>query len=195
MEQPKKKPYDFVSPELIEKAEGIINHNAKYCNLKKEYEKALSQRNYIKQMQLKAAMDKVMQDVVTKLVETEIEERSNTEELLKMLPYEEGLKYREILNVLCFCYDAIDYALTDVNKLLERNDTGFHVDNIPEVKKCRDKVASVLDAELRKMDIKEQDIYSVEADNIYAYLLKRSGVFRRKVDKLATKDKKGSQNE
>ena len=39
MEQPKKKPYDFVSPELIEKAEGIINHNAKYCNLKKEYEK------------------------------------------------------------------------------------------------------------------------------------------------------------
>jgi len=185
-----KKPYDIASSEVIERAKEMVLQNAKYQSLKKKYDKLTAKRQFVQAMQVKAQMDATMKAVVTRLVEKEIEERQTTGGLLKMLPYEEGLKYRDLLNALCFCFDTIDFIITDINGLLKRNNTGFNVESIPEIKACKQKVASVVSLEANKMDKQQQELYFNEADNIYAHLVWRGGVFRKKVDYAERKAKK-----
>ena len=185
-----KKPYDIASPEVIERAKEMVLQDAKYQSLKKQYDKLTAKHQFVQAMQVRAQMDATMKAIVTKLVEKEIEERQTTEGLLKMLPYEEGLKYRDLLNALCFCFDTIDFIITDINDLLKRNNAGFNVESIPEIKACKQKVASVVSLEANKMDKQQQELYFNEADNIYAHLVWRGGVFRKKVDYAERKAKK-----
>ena len=179
--------HDIVSPELIEKAKELILKNDKYRNLQKKYERLSSQRKYIEAIKVKDMMEAAMRGVVQKLIEQEIKERQTTEGLLKILPNEEGEKYRDLLSAMCFCFDTIDYIVADINDLLKRNETGFNVENLPEIKACKQKVASVVGIETNKMEGEQQQLYFNEADGVYAYLLKRCGVFRRKCDKLQSK--------
>lgn len=188
-----KKPYDIASPEVIEKAKGLVVKNAKYQNLQKQYDKLITRHQFVQAVQIRAQMDAVMKEVVTTLVEKEIEERQTSEELLKMLPHEEKLKYRDLLNAMCFCFDAIDYIITDINSILKRNDIGFNVENLPEIKACKQKVFSVVSLEANKMDQQQQEIYFDEADSIYAHLVWRGKVFRKKMDYTEKKANKGSQ--
>lgn len=188
-----KKPNDIVTPQLLEKAQRIIAQNAQYCNLKKQLDKAVRQRNYVMQMQLQQKVESIEKEIIQKLVEQEIEELQKTNAILKMMSIEDALKYRDYLNALCFCFDTIDFIITDVNDLLKRNDIKFNVESIPEIKKCKEKVASVVNIDIRQMDEKELELYYNEADSIFAHLVKRGGVFRKKVDSYKAKARKGSQ--
>ena len=194
MEQQKKPFSDIVTFELTAKARELVEKNAKYANMKKQLEKYKQQRNLIGVINTQKMMDAALEEVVWRLAEQEVEKRKNTSEILKMLPEEEQSRYRDYLNVLSFCFDTIDYAITDVNDLWKRNGIKFNAESIPEVKRCKDKVASILNEEMHNMNDKELDEYFNEADNVYAYLIKRSGVFRRKVDKLKAKEEKCAQN-
>lgn len=183
----------IVSPELIHKALELVQQNKKYRSLKEQLAKYEKQKNYFKVLQIKQLMEAVQQEVVEKLAAQEIEERKNTEALVAMLPQEEGEKYRDYLNALCFCFDAIDFIITDINDLLKYNEVGFNVESLPEIKQCKDKVISVLNIDIRKMDEAEQWAYGGEADGIVEYLYKRGGIFRRRMDNYRKKKEKTAQ--
>lgn len=184
---------DFTSKELIDQAMKILKNSREYRKLEEKLQKYQQHNQYLQVLETKKKMDELIQQAARKVAEKEVDEACSSKEILKRLGGADKDKYMNCLNTLCFCFDIMESVFIDLNDILKRMGEGFTSEQFPEIIACKKRVSETIHSEMNEMDAEQQDIYVNEVDSIYDHMKARSGILRRKLDKLAKKREKDAQ--
>lgn len=185
---------EMVSPELIEKVEGILKQNKKYMALLRNAEMAKQQRKYSVAMQIEKQLDKIRHNVAEKVINQKIEEKLEYKNILAELPDEVAQQYAYLNNALLFCYDAVETFIDEINDILSEHLPGASHKLPAQFVEAKRLVSNCLDKELKGMDDIQRTLVSAESRNVTQIILDRAGVYERKNVKLQKKFANKSEN-
>ena len=189
--------YHYDSQEIAARAIENLGRNKEYRRLLERYDKACMQRNFVKITQLGAEIERMKQDEVHRLVVLEDERRKNVgaiARLLEQIDRSEHEKYQDLMSGMCFLLDMLDYTISDINDLLRRNKIGVEMGQFSEVTAVKKTAYELAGGEVGTMPEYQRDEWLQEADRLYGFLLERSAVYRRRVDRIEARRKKDDNN-
>ncbi len=185
--------YHYDTKEIALRAIENLRNIKEYCKLEEQYLEARRQHNLLQISQLSARINKMKQDEVHRLVLMEEERRKNIErisDVLRSIDPAEEERYQMLLAALSLLLDMVDTVFSEINIVLRKNKIGVEMDNFPELKAAMKIVWEMAFDEQDKMMEYKNKLWSEESQRLYKYILERSAVYCRKVDRIEARMEK-----
>lgn len=187
--------YHYDTEAIAQRAAEILKGNKPYQKLYKKLQLLNPKRDMMKIALLQSQLREIESDEMNRLIELEENSRKkvrNIAVLLERIAPNEAAKYQEMMAGLSLLLDMIDTSFSDINKLLRRNSIGVEMNNFPELEAAKKLVWKMVFAEQKKMQTYQDNLWSEESGRLYTYLQARCAVYRRKVERVEGKLKKGN---
>ena len=167
-----------------------LGQNREYRRLLDRYDKAVRERQLLQQAQLSASIELMKRKEMQRLILLEESRRKDVNQLgriLRQVNPEDHDLYQELVAGLSILMDMTDNIFLDINKVLRRNNLGIEMNNFPELKAAKKIVWDLASGEQDNLPAYKRDLWDVESERIYKYLLERCAAYRRKVDRIEEK--------
>ena len=170
-----------------------LKTNRQYQKLYDQFERLDPRRDFVKRNYVQTQIRHMESQEIHRLVDREIDRRKDVNRLTDYLQGSDRDEYQELMSGLAMLMDMIDNTFFDINRLLERCNTGVQMENFPELVAAKKTVCALACGEQNDMPVYKRDLFAEESDRLYQHLRTRCAVYRRKVDRIEAKQDAGAE--
>lgn len=148
--------------------------NALCQKIQRAIEVATRERQYVTVLQLRQKLDKIKEDTIRELLESENSEvrvLKSTELGLTRREIDEVNEFQIALYMLC---DVMDSIIIDINSLLKRKNENVSFRMFDDIKELGKRVKERINYVEREMDLIEDGELYDNSDNLYEMLMNKS---------------------
>lgn len=188
--------YGIDTEDIKRRAREILNGNREYRRLQEQLKKIDCRREMVKLSMTQTRLRQMESEEIDRLWLLEMEHRKNINGIGGLLRRKDKAEYdrwQELLAGLSFTIDLMDYAVHDINELLDRNSIGIKLEKFKEVEGMRELMKQLTNDSMNNSDDWKKEMWWNESDSLWEHMKERCAAYREEVDRiLAEKGKTGS---
>ena len=183
--------YGIDIEKITQQASENIKKKKEYRKLQVKLQRLSLRFDPLKYSMVQSELRELEKQEIDRLWQLEMDRRQNVQGITDLMGQIGGNEYNRWLELVVgysFIMDMLDFVVTDINELMERNRIGMKMNKLKELEEARAMAQQMVRDNLKSMDEEKSQMWMDESDRLWGYLQTRFAVYCRKVARKEEKD-------